>query len=84
MAQGDIQREWLRAADDVAAVRSRACVTTRALTTVTRRRYVPESGVLTLLYHTDPGCSRPAVRRRLANSTAIGPLLARLDDSEAL
>jgi hypothetical protein len=45
---------------------------------------VPESGVLTLLYHTDPGCSRPAVRRRLANSTAIGPLLARLDDSEAL
>jgi hypothetical protein len=38
-------------------------------------RYVPETGILTLLYHTDEGCSRPAVRRRLANQTAMGPLL---------
>ena len=51
---------------------------------LTHRRYVPESGVLTLLYHTDEGCSRAAVRRRLANSTAMGPLLDKMESREAV
>jgi hypothetical protein len=51
----------------------------RANTALMPCRYVPENGILTLLYHTEPGCSRPAVRRKLANNTAVGPLLDALD-----
>ena len=45
-------------------------------------RYVPETGILTLLYHTDPGSARAATRRRLAQSTAMGPLLQALEAAQ--